>query len=287
LHDTALTRRIEIDSADQDTRLDVLLARELGLSRGYVRRLLSGDRVRLNGQPAQKGALLRVGDAIEVAEFRHPGEGPIAHADFDLVVLDERSGLIAVDKPAGRATQPLTYDEGGTVLNAVLARYPDMNGVGEGGLMSGVVHRLDRETSGVLLFARDDDAWGRARDAFAAERVRKVYRALVHGRLQDERDVELQLEHRGTRMRVVSSGGLRAATRLRPIAERGEHTLVEAFPRTGRMHQIRATLAELGHPVVGDRLYGSSANEARHWLHALEIELDGFAIRAAPPERLA
>ena len=272
-----------VDESDAGLRLDVWLARELGLSRGYVRRLLSRDGVRVNGSPAVKGTLLRSDDRIEVEPFRHPDQGPIAAADPALRILHQDAGLVAVDKPAGRATQPLDYDETGTLLNAVLAVYPELSGVGEGGLMSGVVHRLDRDTSGVLLFARTEEAWQRARAAFDERRVEKTYLALVHGRLQGEHEISLSLGHRGDRMRVVKRGGRTALTRLRGVEIRDGTTLVEARPVTGLMHQLRVSLAELGHPVVGDRVYGSSRREERHWLHASRIRLDGFEAASEPP----
>ena len=281
-----MERHIEVGEAAAGQRLDVWLARELGLSRGYVRRLLTRDRVRVNGLPAIKGTVLRPTDRIDVDPFRHPDEGPIARAEFDLRVLAEDDGLVAVDKPAGRPTQPLDYEETGTVLNAVLERFPEMRGVGEGGLMSGVVHRLDRGTSGVLVFARTAAAWEGARAEFDARRVDKIYRALVHGVFEGQHDVTLRLDHRGPRMRAVERGGREAVTRLRPLEVRGESTLIEARPVTGLMHQIRATLAELGHPVVGDATYGSTVECSRHWLHAERIRIGGFEAASEPPPLL-
>ncbi len=281
-----MEKQLEVGEADAGQRLDVWLARELGLSRDSVRRLLAAERIRLNGLAALKGTVLRPADRIEVDAFRHPDEGPIARAQFELRVLAEDAGLLAVDKPAGHPTQPLDYEETGTVLNAVLVRFPEVRGVGEGGLMSGVVHRLDRGTSGVLVFARTAAAWERARAEFDARRVDKVYRALVHGAFESERDVTLRLDHRGPRMRVVERGGREAVTKLRPLEARGESTLVEARPVTGLMHQIRATLAELGHPVVGDATYGSTLACSRHWLHAERIRIGSFEAASEPPPLL-
>jgi 23S rRNA pseudouridine1911/1915/1917 synthase len=281
-----MAKALQVGNADAGQRLDVWLARELRLSRGYVRRLLTRERVRVNGLPAVKGTVLRADDRVDVDAFRHPDEGPIARAEFDLDVLSRAEGLIAIDKPAGRATQPLDYEETGTVLNAVLDRFPEVRGVGEGGLMSGVVHRLDRETSGVLVFAETEAAWEMARAEFDARRVDKLYRALVHGAFEGERTVTLRLDHRGPRMRVVERGGREAVTRLRALEARSGSTLVEARPTTGLMHQIRATLAELGHPVVGDASYGSRTRCSRHWLHAERIRIGGFEATSEPPPRL-
>ena len=275
-----------VTADDNGLRLDLFLARELGLSRGYVRRLLSRGRVRINGLDAVKGTLLRAGDVIDVEGFRHPDEGPLANPDLDLCVLEDQGGLLAIDKPAGRATQPLDFEETDTVLNAVLGRFPEVAGIGEGGLMSGVVHRLDRDTSGVLLFARSESAWQNARSAFEQRRVQKTYLALVHGRLEGAHEIELRLDHRGERMRVVRAGGHTALTRLRALEARGDETLVEAHPVTGLMHQLRVSLAELGHPIVGDVLYGSPTRADRHWLHAAHIRLGDFEAGSTPPEPL-
>lgn len=281
----AEAREIEIDEAQAGERLDRFVARTLGLTRGYVRRLLGRGLVSVDGEPAVKGGLLRVGDRVRIEAFRHPDEGPIASPELEVVVLHEADGLLAVDKPAGIPTHPLDYEEGGTLLNAALARFPALLGVGEGGLRSGVVHRLDTQTSGVLVLATRDEAWRRAREAFARREVRKHYLARVHGELPGEREVVLRLDHRGERMRVVERGGREAVTRLSGVRADAETSLVEVQPITGLMHQIRATLAHLGHPVVGDALYGSPVDCGHHLLHATFIRIGAFeASSAAPPE---
>jgi 23S rRNA pseudouridine1911/1915/1917 synthase len=279
-------REIAVPDLEAGNRLDVFLARHLGLSRGYVRRALQKRGIRINGKTAQKGTILRTGDTIEVPRFRHPSEGPIATADPSLRVLTEAAGWVAVDKPAGWPTHPLDFDETGTALNAVLARYPEMQGVGEGGIRSGVVHRLDTDTSGVLVFAVEPGAWTRARAAFAHRRVFKRYVALVHGRFQKRTEIVLRLQHRGPHMKVVEEGGRASVTRFEPLEPGSETSLVEAYPVTGLMHQIRATLAHLGHPVVGDRLYGSPRVLDRHLLHASEIRIEDFSANSPVPSEI-
>ena len=276
---------IEVDGESAGERLDRFLARALGLSRGYVRRLLAHGGVTVDGRPAVKGAVLRAGERVAVEAFRHPDEGPAASAS-SLPLLETAGGLAAFDKPAGMATHPLDFEETDTALNAALARFPEMQGVGEGGVRSGVVHRLDRDTSGVLVFAHGARAWRRARQAFAQRTVEKRYVARVHGQPQALGEISLRLAHAGPRMRVVSRGGLPAITRIVASDARGDTSLVEIDLVTGVMHQIRVTLAHLGHPVVGDGLYGSPADEARHWLHARSIRIGDFAASSAPPPEL-
>ncbi len=279
-------RSLEVGAAEAGQRLDAVLARALGLSRGWVRKLLDSGRVRLGGRPAAKGAILRAGDRIDVWPFARPDSGPIANPRLALPILRESAGLVAVDKPAGLPVHPLAPDETETALNALVALHPELVGVGEGGLRSGVVHRLDTGTSGVLVFALRDDVWREARAAFAEKRVEKRYLARVHGAFAGEQELALRLENRGGHVRVVESGGRLAVSRIRALETGEETSLLEVIMRTGVRHQIRASLAELGHPIVGDRLYGSTAQLARHWLHAASVTWDAFAAESEPPAEL-
>lgn len=279
-------RSISVGPAEAGNRLDAVVARRLGLSRGWVRKLLASERVLLGGRPAAKGAILRAGDRIDVLPFAGPEAGPIANPAMAVSILREAAGLIAIDKPAGWPVHPLDPDETDTALNALVALHPELVGVGEGGLRSGVVHRLDPGTSGVLVFAIDERAWREARSAFAEKRVAKRYVARVHGAFAGEREIELRLESRGTHVRVVASGGRLASSHVRALETGPETSLVEIAMRTGVRHQIRASLAEIGHPVVGDRLYGSELELDRFWLHAVSIAWDDFSAEAELPAEL-
>jgi len=276
-------RTIEIGPAEAGLRLDAVVARALGLSRGWVRKLLDAERVLLAGRPAAKGVILRPGDRIDVLPFSRPDAGPLPNAELRLAIVRESGGLVAIDKPAGLPVHPLEPDETGTALNALVSRFHEVVGVGEGGLRSGVVHRLDPGTSGVLVFALREEAWRAARTAFAEKRVEKRYVARVHGSFRGEREVSLRLENRGAHVRAVDQGGRLAVSRIRALDTGLETSLVEVLMRTGVRHQIRASLAELGHPVVGDRLYGSSAPLERHLLHAASIAWEDFAAEAPLP----
>jgi 23S rRNA pseudouridine1911/1915/1917 synthase len=278
---------IEVAAKDEGLRLDVLLARELRLGRRQVRRLLDRESVQIAGRPAPKGLLLRAGDRIEVQAFRHPDQGPLADPDLQLLLLAENDELLALDKPAGVPSAPLEFDETGTAVGAALARWPEIRNVGDDPLEAGLVHRLDNLTSGVLVFAKTRAAWIAARSAFEARTVDKRYIARVHGLLREPRTLELRLESRGSHVRVVSRGGQPSITRVEPIEQTAATTLVEAQPVTGVRHQIRVALAHLGHPIVGDSVYGSRAQLDRHLLHAASIRIGNFEASSAPPAELA
>jgi 23S rRNA pseudouridine1911/1915/1917 synthase len=290
-----------------EQRLDVFLATQLGISRSQVRKLLARGAVCLAGRElglGEKGRVLKVGDELEVATFRRPEEQRILpdgpRRGNQLSVLAEGQGWLAVDKAAGTPVHPLREDERGTVLNALMAHSPEIQGVGEGGLRSGVVHRLDVDTSGVLLVAIHQTTWERFRLAFQEHRIRKFYRAVVHGALSEERTLEVGLRitrHRPALVKVVpveqveTDSSVRVtALSVRPLEALRDATLVEVRPTTGFLHQIRATLAHIGHPLVGDATYGAQESAAgppgvpRHLLHATRLAFEEVDVESSEPE---
>ena len=291
-----------VASADAGRRLDAWLAEHLHIGRAGVRRLLETGRVRIDGRPIErrdKSAPVEAGARVDVAAFAPPdARRAIAEPDRALVVRAEGPGWIAVEKPAGVPVHPLRDDETGTLLNALIARRPEIHGVGEGGLRSGVAHRLDVDTSGVLLFATDEPTWQRLRAAFREHRVEKTYRALVLGRIEGAGEVRLSLvvaRHRPAYVRAVepaTEGARRTSLTWRAIATARDTTLVEIHPRTGFLHQIRASFAHLGHPLCGDRTYGPAASEdpsgaARHLLHAARVAVDEVEAESPDPADFA
>jgi 23S rRNA pseudouridine1911/1915/1917 synthase len=285
-----------VSPADEGLRLDVLVARELDLGRAPVRRLLDGGQIRVGGRVLglkDKSLVVRAGTVIEVA----PSPTVVQpQSDLPLMVLAQGDGWVVVDKPAGMPVHPLRPGERGTVLNAVAARWPAIQGVGEGGLRSGVVHRLDVDTSGVLALALDEATWQRLRRAFSSHTARKTYRAIVHGRMTGQAREEMNLvvaTHRPARVRVVEPGreapGMRRCRLAwRAVAQLNDATLIEVDLGTGFLHQIRVMLAHLGHPVLGDRLYGRPDDDVpRQMLHACRIEIGQLRASSPDPADLA
>jgi len=293
-----------VDATEAGTRIDALLAARLGVGRGAARALLEAGAVRVDDRRLgrrHKGVCVAAGSRIEVADFTAPAaQRARAEPELPLAVLARGRGWIAVDKPPGQPVHPLREREGGTLLNAAIARHPELHGVGEGGLRSGVVHRLDVDTSGVVLLATEAAAWERLRGAFRAHRVDKLYRALVVGRLEGEGAAEVELavvRHRPARVAVVeragggAAGGRRlAGLRWRALAIGRDATLLEVRPRTGFLHQIRATLAHLGHPVCGDPTYGAPGDipgAPRQMLHAARLAVDEVLAESPDPPDFA
>jgi len=270
-------------------RLDRVLADRLGCSRVLVQRLLVAGAVRVDGRVMRaKGHKLAGGESIEIDRDAWTAERVVQpRADLEFALLAETDDWVCVDKPGGVGVHPLHGGQRDTVLNALVARYADIQGVGDGGLKSGVVHRLDVGTSGVLVFARNDDAWRRLRRAFSEHLMDKRYVAVVDGVFERTGSVELEFETlRGQPTRVaVRARGRRCVTRVRPLERGSGRTLVEARPLSGHLHQIRVTLAELGHPIVGDELYGGPAG-ARLALHAQRLVGAGVEAESPTPAEI-
>jgi 23S rRNA pseudouridine1911/1915/1917 synthase len=287
--------RFEVAAAGAGARLDVFLASALGVSRAEARRLLGRGLVRVGGAPrsaAEKGERLAAGTKVEVEPFVPSAEQrPVPEPEIALTVLAEGPGWLVVDKPAGMPVHPFREEERGTALGFVVARHPEVVGVGEGALRSGVVHRLDTPTSGCLAFAYEEEAWQQLRTAFRRHRMEKSYRAIVLGSLAGGGTLELEMvvaQHRPARVRIAAEGR-RVVLAWTALAELEGATLVEVRPVTGFLHQIRAAFAHLGHPLAGDERYGAAeAGDAtgapRVLLHASRLAGAGILAEAPDPE---
>lgn len=282
---------LQVDDAGAGKRIDVFVGDALSLSRAKVKALFEDGAVKLNGRRAKKGVMVAKGDALEVEAPEAQAEtGAIADSALELHVLHVDEALVFVDKPAGTPSQPLKPGEGGTVANALVAKFPEMSGLGDDPREAGLCHRLDVETSGVLLAARTRPAWEAMRAAFSSERaVEKKYLALVKGPLADEGTIDVPLEHAGDHVVPNVVTGRPAITEFSVRARQGSYALVDVKLITGVLHQVRAHLAAVGAPIVGDTLYGGVEEPglSRFFLHAASLgvthPVSGKLVRVESP----
>lgn len=265
-----------VDAALAGERFDRALARLLGSSVQGARRLITAGDATLDGKRAAPGVALREGQRVRSAPAPTADDhAPVPQPELPLVVVGETPELLVVDKPAGQPCHPLRPGERGTLANAIVARYPETITAAQYPRDGGLVNRIDNDTSGLVLVARSRTAWIALHDESRQAHMRKGYLALVEGALDaaEWRLLDLGVRHAGDRMRA--EGGQVAMTRYRTLAVGTGATLVEVELRVGRRHQIRVHLAHLGHPLVGDALYGATTTGTRpgHILHAWRLQL--------------
>ena len=252
------------------------------LDRATVEDLLASGRVRLNGRPAKKGAKLAAGDSLECRDIPEPADLRLQpNPDLPLHILFEDDHVLALDKPAGQPTHPLRFTETGTLANALIARFPGLADIGDDRLFPALLHRLDTQTSGLVLAAKTAAVHANLREQFRRFTVQKHYNALVHGRVEKPGVLETPLTHQTRtpcKMAVVrnpdkipKSDCFAAKTSWIPLETGRELSLLDVTIYTGVTHQIRCHLAAAGFPIAGDALYGSPLAAPRHWLHAARL----------------
>ncbi len=271
---------LSAEAGDAGKRLDQLVHERLPhFSRSRIQEWIRGGRVQVNGAAQRPSYLTRAGDSIEV-QPAEPAPLRAVAEDIPLHILYEDADLVAIDKPAGMVVHAGAGIHSGTVVNALLQRFQTLSGAG-GPLRPGIVHRLDRYTSGVLLVAKTDFAHQSLAGQFAGREVEKIYLALVHGKVKGESGrIERPIARdpvRRVRMTARLMQGRAARTEYRVLQRFEKFTFLEVRIGTGRTHQIRVHLSTLGHPVVGDTVYGAPAKIegqpplGRYFLHAHRI----------------
>jgi len=309
LHDSGRIIRLEVSEGQSGERLDRFLAKHIPeLSRTRIQSLIERGHVLVNGAAAKRSHTVESGEDITVEIS--PSEPAAAKAEsIPLEILYEDEEVAVVNKPAGMIVHPGAGVKSGTVVNALLQKFGErgeLSSVG-GELRPGIVHRLDRETSGALLIARTDAAHRALAEQFSSRQIEKTYVALVHGNFHENSGrIELPIArdlHRRTRMTTRRREGRAARTDWRVRLRLGGYTLVEADLHTGRTHQIRVHFSAIGHPVTGDTAYGAprivpSGGKAmaplgRNFLHAWRLKFAHPAsgrlmeVRAPLPAELA
>jgi 23S rRNA pseudouridine1911/1915/1917 synthase len=279
LSDTSRTFVVKTVEAD---RLDKFLVSQFpDQSRARLQELIKEDRVTVNDQVVTKtGHRLEDGDRVTVTIPEVVPSGLIPE-NIPLDIIFENDDLAVINKPAGMVVHPAAGHATGTLVQAALAAIPDLQGI-NGEERPGIVHRLDKETSGLIIIAKNEQSIRWLQDQFRLRKVKKVYLALVDGKPPTpigriEADIARDPSHRKQMAVVANTRGRKATTEYSTLEQFEKYTLIEAHPLTGRTHQIRLHLAFLGCPIVGDTVYGhkkSSIELDRHFLHAAKISFN-------------
>jgi 23S rRNA pseudouridine1911/1915/1917 synthase len=289
------------------------------VSRRAANEMISSGRVHVNGRRYRKGEPIAARDSVEVIA-PDTADALTPNPDLHIDILFEDAAVIVADKPALMPCHPLRADERNTVMNAIVAAYPETASAGDKRLEGGLVHRLDSGTSGALIIARKADAFVKLREALRAARVTRRYLAVVAGRVDCTVgtapiiEIATPIAHHvknPRKMVVVEASGRTmgaavatvsaryrskprpAFTNVEPLSYQNDFTMVMVTPRTGSRHQIRVHLASIGYPIAGDELYGgpplAGLDAGRFWLHLAELEFEspagGYVEAVAPLAR--
>jgi len=269
---------LEVLSKESGQRLDVFLTgKQVGPSRSFIQKLIDGGQVHVNSRTEKASYKVSEGDVIQVVI---PDPDPIEARpqEIELDILYEDDDVVVINKPKGMVVHPAPGNASNTLVNALLAHCEHLSGIG-GKIRPGIVHRLDKDTSGVLVVAKNDLAHLSLAKQIKEKTAERRYVAIVHGNVkQDEGIISTWLGrhpvHR-KKMAVLPDGkGKPAVTHYRVLERFGDYTLIEARLETGRTHQIRVHMAYLGHPVAGDEVYGPkkpSFGLQGQALHSIEL----------------
>lgn len=293
-------------------RLDKFLTGKLkGLSRNRIQQFIKAGKIKVNGREITKASFeisqndrVDIPDNVILNEVKNPIIKPDSNIALDIIYEDK--DIVVINKPAGLLTHPTTSQLNHTLVNALLAKYPEIENVGENPLRPGIVHRLDKDTSGLLVVAKNQKAFLFIKQQFLNRSVSKKYLALVEGVPKEKQGVidfpirpskKMRLKKVAMKKEAPTKASHRAAKteyKIKEILRQTQdksYSLLEVSPLTGRTHQIRVHLSAIGHPVVGDKLYGSKTPAKRQFLHAYSLELTApsgtsLSLKADLPEDL-
>ena len=274
---THAVHEITAAPADARQRLDMVLVRHLPhLSRSKIQSLVKSGRVTLRGMPVRNNDEVQEGDLFLVEEESPKAPAGARPEEIPLQILHEDTDLLVVNKPAGMVVHIGAGHEEGTLVNALLHHVGSLSS-GSGEHRPGIVHRLDKETSGCIVVAKNDQTHAALSAQFADRQVQKTYLAIIRGTPRHTKGtVDLAIgRHPVQRQKMTPRrppSGRDAVTDYELLATRDGWSLIACMPRTGRTHQIRVHFQHLGHPIAGDPLYGKRGDFARHLLHAWRLE---------------
>lgn len=268
------TRSFRPGPWDDQVRLDAYLAKEHAApSRSFLRRLIDQGMVRVNGRHEKASYRVRPGDLISVS-IPQPEPETVEPEEIDLDIIYEDAGLLVLNKPRGMVVHPGAGRHSGTLVNALLARCKDLSGIG-GVVRPGIVHRLDRDTSGVMVVAKNDSVHLRLAADLASRKVTREYVAIVRGNISEDDgviDAPIGRHPVDRKRQAVRADGRRAVTRFHVEQRFGDYTLVRVVLETGRTHQIRVHMQYISRPVAGDPIYGGVRGELGLHAQALHAE---------------
>lgn len=271
-------RRIVVEELNCETRLDAFITSKVDyLSRTRVKKLIDSGNILVNGKTQKMSYKVRRNDVIEIEE-PEVKEVNIVAQDIPLNVVYEDDDIIVVNKQKGLVVHPANGNWDGTLVNAIMARCKDsLSGIG-GEIRPGIVHRLDKDTSGLLIIAKSDEAHLKMSEAIKNRELKKIYYALVRGTVS-ENDATINMpiarSKKDRKKMAVDKNGKEAITHFRVIKRFEKYTLLEVKIDTGRTHQIRVHLSEIGYPIIGDEVYSNGKNEfgiKGQLLHAKSLE---------------
>lgn len=267
--------RLEV--SENVSRLDKYLAAQLPLTRSHIKNAIEAGRVQVNGQPAKPGDKLKPGDVITV-HTPPPKACEVVAENIPLDIVYEDEWMAVVNKPQGMVVHPAPGNQQGTLVNALLYHVKDLSGI-NGELRPGIVHRLDKDTSGLLVIAKNDAAHVALAQQIAQKSARRIYAAIVHGNIREDSltiDKNIGRSRSDRKKMAVVTGGRHAVTHVRVLERFGTFTYIEAELETGRTHQIRVHLASIQRPVAGDQVYGPKSiklHQNGQLLHARKLIL--------------
>ncbi|MFZ2975511.1 MAG: RluA family pseudouridine synthase [Candidatus Moraniibacteriota bacterium] len=298
-------KKIIIAKNNSGERVDRFLVREFfSYTRGEIIRSIKSGNVLVNGKEIKPSHTLKEGDVVEIMKHETCNmkqKGIISNPEIKLEIIYQDENIIAINKPAGLQVHPSTKKEQDTLVNGLIYKFPEIKNVGdEPENRPGIVHRLDKDTSGIMLIARNQKTFLELKEKFKNHEIQKTYWALAHGKLENKKGIIDKPLARARNYKKQTIANAKTQTKIRSaiteyevLEEMEKYSLLELKPKTGRTHQLRIHMSSLGHPIVGDEKYKlrntkTEENVMRHLLHAKKINfsLNGknFEFEASLPD---